>query len=123
MRRRPRRLHGYSSRLRARLQPYVSTSRIRARDIAELRVAHASHYAVHMKTIDDTTLATVSGGMRWEDLPRSENVEDRRDWTPDQHRRVRPQSLPPPDIGPRTPGDLPSQIGLDDLERLGRGRR
>lgn len=86
-------------------------------------MAHASHYAAPMKPIDDTTLATVSGGMRWQDLPASENVEDRRGWTRQQHNSVPRENLPPPTVGPRTPGDLPSQIGLDDLDALGRSMR
>lgn len=53
-----------------------------------------------------------------EDLRPSQNVENRRGWT----RRVRPTYLPPPEVGPRTSGDLPSQAGLDDLIALGRRR-
>jgi hypothetical protein len=73
--------------------------------------------------IDLADLSSVSGGMRWQDLRPSENVEDRRGWTPAQHRAVRPSYLPPPVVGPRTPGDLPSQAGLDDLIAMGRRRR
>jgi hypothetical protein len=73
--------------------------------------------------IDLADLSSVSGGMRWEDFPPSNNVEDRRGWTRAQHRAVKPTYLPPPEVGPRTPGDLPSQIGLDDLIAMGRRRR
>jgi hypothetical protein len=76
-----------------------------------------------LPTIDRSVLASASGGMRWEDFRPSENVEDRRGWTRRQHDSVRPRYLPPPTIGPRTPGDLPSQAGLDDLIELGRRRR
>ena len=31
-----------------------------------------------LETIDVTTLSTVTGGMKWEQLPRSKNIEDRR---------------------------------------------
>ena len=31
-----------------------------------------------MKTIDESDLHGVTGGMRWQDFPRSTNVEDRR---------------------------------------------
>jgi hypothetical protein len=73
--------------------------------------------------LDALNLSATSGGMRWEDLPPSPNVEDRRGWTRRQHDAVRPVSLPPPAVGPRTPGDLPSQAGLDDLIAMGRRRR
>jgi len=76
-----------------------------------------------MKTINIDALVTVAGGMRWEDLPPSENVEDRRGMSRRESMRQRSPVLPPPVVGPRTPGDLPSQIGLDDLEALGRKLR
>jgi hypothetical protein len=76
-----------------------------------------------LQQIDHEQLSRISGGMRWEDFPPSQNVEDRRNWTPQQHRQVRPQYLPPPQVGPRTPGDLPSQAGLDDLIAMGQRRR
>jgi len=76
-----------------------------------------------MKTIDLDTLATVTGGMRWQDFRPSENVEDRRAWTPQQNRNAPIRNLPPPSPGPRTPGDMPAQGGLDDvMKNFGNGR-
>ena len=69
-----------------------------------------------MKVIDLDALAAVSGGMQWEQMRPSTNVEDRRDWTPAQTRRAKIEYLPEPVVGPRTPGDLPSQAGLDDID-------
>ena len=79
--------------------------------------------ADEVPTVPQRLLTTVSGGMRWEDLPPSQNVEDRRGWTRQQHDQVKPTYQPPTPLGPRTPGDLPSQAGLDDLIALGRRRR
>ena len=78
---------------------------------------------LELEAISPADLASASGGMRWEDLPPSSNVEDRRGWTRQQHNQVKPQYLPPPPQPPRTPGDLPSQAGLDDLIAMGRRRR
>lgn len=71
-----------------------------------------------MTELDLDQLASVSGGMKWEDMRPSTNVEDRRGWTAAQNRRVPIESFPPPVLGPRTPGDLPSQAGLDDMDGL-----
>jgi hypothetical protein len=49
-----------------------------------------------MSPIDKAVLTTVSGGMRWEHLPQSENVEDRRGWTREQNRRAPVRNLPMP---------------------------
>jgi hypothetical protein len=68
-------------------------------------------------------LAAVTGGMRWEDMRPSENVEDRRGWSRRRSMSVRSPVLPPPKVGPRYPGDLPEQAGLDDLIAMGRRRR
>ncbi len=69
-----------------------------------------------LPTVPERLLAKTSGGMRWEDFRPSTNVEDRRGWTRRQHDAVPPQHLPAPQVGPRTPGDLPSQAGLDDIK-------
>jgi hypothetical protein len=73
-------------------------------------------------TIDLGELATVSGGMQWEQFRPSENVEDRRGASPREGRQPAPRMAPLPPIV-RTPGDLPSQAGLDDLATLGRRGR
>jgi len=70
-----------------------------------------------MKTIKLDELATVTGGMKWEDFRPSENVEDRRGLSPRESMRVRsPAPAPLPPIV-RTPGDLSSQAGVDDIKR------
>jgi hypothetical protein len=69
-----------------------------------------------MKTIDLDALKEVCGGMRWEDLRPSENVEDRRHLSPRDSMRVRSPIPPPLPQVPRFPGDLPSQAGIDDIK-------
>ncbi|MBA3503106.1 MAG: neutral zinc metallopeptidase [Myxococcota bacterium] len=76
-----------------------------------------------MTPIDDALLVGVSGGMRWEDFRPSENVEDRRHLSPRESMRIRPAPVAPLPQAPRTPGDLPSQAGIDDIARHGRRRR
>jgi hypothetical protein len=70
-----------------------------------------------MTSIDLDDLATVTGGMQWEQFRPSTNVEDRRGLTPRESMRVK--SPPAPRIPPlvRTPGDLSSQAGLDDIAK------
>jgi len=60
-------------------------------------------------------LASVSGGMRLDDLPLSTNVEDRRGLSRRESMRVRSRPAPPLPPLHRTPGDLPHQLGLDDI--------
>jgi hypothetical protein len=73
-----------------------------------------------MKSIAYELLAGVCGGMRWEDLPPSQNVEDRRHLSRRESMRVRSRPVPPSPPEPRFPGDLPSQLGIDHIRR---GRR
>ena len=64
---------------------------------------------------DLTDLASVNGGMNTEGWRRSENIEDRRGMSLEDSMKVawpQPEPLPPL---VRTPGDLPSQLGLDDI--------
>ena len=69
-----------------------------------------------MKHIDEDELATVSGGMRWEDFRPSTNIEDRRGMTPYQSMHVKsPPAAPLPPLQ-RTPDDLSHQAGLDDIK-------
>ncbi len=76
-----------------------------------------------MKPIDLATLATVHGGMKWEEFRPSENVEDRRGMTRRESMRVKsPPAAPLPPLT-RTPGDLSSQAGLDDIHIPSRRRR
>ena len=72
-------------------------------------------------TVED--LAAVTGGMRWEDMDESRFVEDRRGWSRQRNQQVRSPTYPMPGPGPRHPGDLPSQLGYDDLVNLGRRMR
>ena len=62
-------------------------------------------------------LATVRGGMNLDGETQSPNVEDRTHMTPYQstHVKTPPPSPLPPLV--RTPGDLPSQAGLDDITK------
>jgi hypothetical protein len=74
--------------------------------------------------VELTDLADIHGGFRWEDLPPSQNVEDRRGMSRAESMRPRPYTPPPPTPPvARFPGDLPSQLGLDDIPNLGRRRR
>jgi bacteriocin-like protein len=72
-------------------------------------------------TIHD--LATISGGMRWEHMRPSTNIEDRRHLSPRESMRVRTPPAAPIAPVPRTPGDLPSQAGIDDIGRHSGRRR
>ena len=69
-----------------------------------------------MKTIDDEVLASVSGGMRWQDFRESTNVEDRRGMTPWQSMHVKSPPAAPLLPLHRTPNDLSHQAGLDDIK-------
>jgi len=69
-----------------------------------------------MRTIERDLLAGVTGGFKWEDLPPSTNVEDRRHWSRRRSMNAPVEYLPPPQVGPRTPNDLPHQAGLDDID-------
>ncbi|HZJ66974.1 MAG TPA: hypothetical protein VFD36_25890 [Kofleriaceae bacterium] len=67
--------------------------------------------------LDPTDLAVVNGGMNTDGWRRSDNVEDRTGWTLEQS-----MNAPTPKVDPlpplvRTPGDLSSQAGLDDIGR------
>ena len=70
-------------------------------------------------TLDVTDLDHVTGALRIDDLPPSSNIEDRRDGYPLTNRIKDYLSswLPHPAIpvGPRTPNDLPHQLGYDDI--------
>jgi len=64
---------------------------------------------------DLTDLASVNGGMNTEGWRQSENIEYRRGMSLEDSMKVawpQPEPLPPL---VRTPGDLPSQAGLDDI--------
>jgi hypothetical protein len=65
--------------------------------------------------LDLDQLARVTGGMRLDDLPMSTNIEDRRGLSRRESMRVRSRPAPPLPPLHRTPGDLPSQLGLDDI--------
>jgi hypothetical protein len=87
------------------------------RDRGELRLASRWQGPLLMTNtaLDPADLGAVHGGMRTDDLPLSENIEDRRDMTLEESQRVEwPQPPPTPPLI-RTPGDLPSQLGIDDI--------
>ncbi len=71
-----------------------------------------------MKRLEADHLATVCGGMQWKQFRPSTNVEDRRGLTRWQSLHVHPTPPPPLPRLVRTPGDLSSQLGLDDIDHL-----
>lgn len=68
-----------------------------------------------MTNIDLDDLAAVCGGMNLDGVPESTNVEDRRGLSPRESMRVKSPPAPPLPPLVRTPGDLSSQAGLDDI--------
>jgi hypothetical protein len=65
--------------------------------------------------IDLAELSRVRGGMNIEGFRRSENIEDRRGMSlEDSMNAPTPRTDPLPPLT-RTPGDLSSQAGLDDI--------
>jgi len=68
-----------------------------------------------MTNLDPADLATVVGGMNIDGFRESTNVEDRRGLSPQQSMRVKSPPAPPLPPLVRTPGDLSSQAGLDDI--------
>jgi hypothetical protein len=68
------------------------------------------------KQIETTELAAVHGGMSTDGFRRSENIEDRRDMSLEDS--LSAPTVPLPSLPPltRTPGDLSSQAGLDDIK-------
>jgi len=66
--------------------------------------------------IDPGALANVCGGMNLDGVTPSENIEDRRDMSLEDSMNAptQPSQPLPPLI--RTPGDLSSQAGLDDIK-------
>ena len=73
-----------------------------------------------MKSIDVDQLATVCGGMKWEQFRPSTNIEDRRGMSRYESMHAKSPPAPPLPRLVRTPGDLSSQAGLDDLSSLSR---
>jgi hypothetical protein len=63
-----------------------------------------------------TDLAAVHGGMNTDGFRRSKNIEDRRDMSPEDSLRAETRPLPPLPPLTRTPGDLSSQAGLDNIK-------
>lgn len=76
-----------------------------------------------MEDIENDLLAGVHGGMRWEHMRPSTNIEDRRHMSPRESMRARSPAAEPLPPLQRSPGDLSSQAGLDDLNAMGRRRR
>jgi hypothetical protein len=75
-----------------------------------------------VKYIDISVLAQVTGGMNTEGFPISENVEDRRGMSVKDSMRAKSPAVAPLPPLVRTPGDLSSQAGLDNIN-VGRRRR
>ena len=108
--------------MRVGASPRVSDREGQLRTFAQLRAGIPLAPRHRMEDISKEVLAAVHGGMRWEDMPRSENVEDRRGMTPRESMSARsPRVAPLPPLQ-RSPGDLSSQAGLDDM-KLGPRRR
>src|SRR5690242_3103970 len=61
--------------------------------------------------LDELELDLVQGGMRWQDFPRSNNVEDRRNDPPGTRYPTTPQE-PLPDL---SKSDLAKEAGIDDI--------
>src|SRR5207237_334122 len=101
------RYHRASSRRRRPRRP--------RRDHSRLHLDSQSHGrgAMTNTELDLTDLASVNGGMNTDGWRQSENIEDRRGMSLEDSMKVawpQPEPLPPL---VRTPGDLPSQAGLD----------
>ena len=86
------------------------------------RVARSLHDLDAMKDLDRSALAHVTGGMNIDQFPRSENVEDRRGMSAKDSMRAKSPAVAPLPPLVRTPGDLSSQAGLDNIN-VGRRRR
>jgi len=71
-----------------------------------------------MKTnqLDSVDLAAVRGGMNTDGFRRSTNIEDRRGMSPEDSLRAESPPVAPLPPLTRTPGDLSSQAGLDDIK-------
>ena len=88
------------------------------RDRKVLDLDSKAHEGSRMHTkLDLTDLAVVNGGMNTDGWRPSENIEDRRGMTLEES-----MNAPTPKVEPlpplvRTPGDLSSQAGLDDIGR------
>jgi hypothetical protein len=66
--------------------------------------------------IDPSAVDGVCGGMKLDHMRRSENIEDRRGMSVEDSLRVPTRPSPPLPPLVRTPGDLSSQAGLDDIK-------
>lgn len=71
----------------------------------------------HVKYIELSALAHVTGGMNTEGFPISDNVEDRRGMSVKDSMRAKSPAVAPLPPLVRTPGDLSSQAGLDNIGR------
>jgi hypothetical protein len=68
-----------------------------------------------VNNIDLAALAHVTGGMNTESFPISANVEDRRGMSVKESMRTKSPAVAPLPPLVRTPGDLSSQAGLDNI--------
>jgi hypothetical protein len=66
--------------------------------------------------IDPSALGGVSGGMNLDGARRSTSIEDRRGMSTEDSLNAPTQPAPPLPPLVRTPGDLSSQAGLDDIK-------
>lgn len=76
-----------------------------------------------VRALEQAFLETVCGGMRWEDMRPSENIEDRRGLSRRESMRVKSPPAPPLPPLVRHPNDLPHQLGLDDIDGYVRSLR
>ena len=67
--------------------------------------------------VDRLDHATVRGGMNLDGVPASTDIDDRRGLTPSQSLHAKSPPAPPLPPLVRTPGDLASQAGLDDITK------
>ena len=66
--------------------------------------------------IDPSALAGVCGGMNTDGMRPSTNIEDRRGMSLEDSMNAPTEPAPPLPPLIRTPGDLSSQAGLDDIK-------
>jgi hypothetical protein len=71
---------------------------------------------MEINQIDMADLGAVRGGMNTDGFRRSTNIEDRRGLSPEDSLRAKTPPVAPLPPLTRTPGDLSSQAGLDDIK-------
>ena|ERR1043166_5422331 len=101
------------------MPPEDDTSRTRQRVIAASYAGTRMAGARPMtNTIDPDDLTAVQGGMNLDGARMSDNIEDRRGMTLEESLAVKSPPAPPLPPLIRHPGDLSSQLGLDDIGKF-----